>query len=63
MFEKLNLYINIKKMTLFQRRNSVSLSTFNQRPYLTLNNVGFGSILKSYDYTVFKNSYTKRYLF
>ena len=30
-----NLYINIKKMTVFQRRN-VSLSTLNQRRNLTL---------------------------
>ena len=31
-----NLYINIKKMTVFQRRNNVSLSTLNQRRNLTL---------------------------
>ena len=31
-----NLYINIKKMTVFQRRNNVSLSTLNQHRNLTL---------------------------
>ena len=37
MLEKLkNLYINVEKMAVFQRRNNVSLSALNQRQNLTL---------------------------
>ena len=36
MLEKLKLYINVEKITVFQRRNNVSLSTLNQRRKLTL---------------------------
>ena len=36
MLEKLSLYINIDGVTVFQRRNNVSLSTLNQRRNLTL---------------------------
>ena len=31
MLEKLKLYIKVEKITVFQRRNNVSLSTLNQR--------------------------------
>ena len=31
-----NLHINVEKITVFQRRNNVSLSTLNQRRDLTL---------------------------
>ena len=36
MLEKLSLYINIDGVTVFQRRNNISLSTLNQRRNLTL---------------------------
>ena len=36
-----NLYINIKKMTVFQRRNKVSLSTLNPRRNLMLKQLWF----------------------
>ena len=36
MLEKLKLYIKVEKITVFQRRNNVSLSTLNQRRNLTL---------------------------
>ena len=36
MLEKLNLYINLEKITEFKRQNNVSLSTQNQRRNLTL---------------------------
>ena len=34
--KNLNLYINVQKVRVFQRRNSVSLSALNQRRNLTL---------------------------
>ena len=43
-FEKLknyNLYINVEKITVFQRQNNVILSTLNQRWNLTLKQRGF----------------------
>ena len=36
MLEKLKSYINVEKVTVFQRRNDDSLSTLNQRRNLTL---------------------------
>ena len=36
MLEKLKSYINVEKVTVFQRRNDASLSTLNQRRNLTL---------------------------
>ena len=39
--ENYNLYINVEKITLFQRRNNVILSTWNQRWNLTLKQCWF----------------------
>ena len=55
-------------MTVFQRRHNVSLATLNRRWNLTLKQRWFWVDCKkllslTIDYTVFKNSYTKRYLF
>ena len=36
MLEKVKLYINVEKITVFQLRNNVSLSTLNQSRNLTL---------------------------
>ena len=36
MLDKLKSYINIEKITVFQRRNNVSLSTLNEGRNLTL---------------------------
>ena len=36
MLEKVKLYINVEKITVFQRQNNVSFSTLNQRRNLTL---------------------------
>ena len=41
MLEKLKLYINVEKITVFQRRSNVSLSTLNQRRNLTLKQCWF----------------------
>ena len=49
MLEKLKLYIKVEKITVFQRRNNVSLSTLNQRQNLNLKfNIDFGLTLKIY---------------
>ena len=56
----------MKKMSVFQHRNNVSLSTLNQRQNLTLKQCGFWVDSKKLTFdnsTVFKNSYIKRYLF
>ena len=49
---KISLYINIDEVTVFQRRNNVSLSTLNQRRNLTLKQrwfwVGTKNIFCSY---------------
>ena len=39
--KNLNLYINVQKVRVFQRRNSVSLSALNQRRNLTLKQCWF----------------------
>ena len=41
MLEKLKLYINVEKITVFQRRSNVSLSTLNQRRNLMLKQCWF----------------------
>ena len=43
MLGKLKFLFNVEKVTVFQRRNNVSLSTLNQRR----NNVDFGLTLKN----------------
>ena len=46
MLKKLKSLYNVEMIPVFQRRNNVSLSAFNQREILCSNNVDFGLVIK-----------------
>ena len=60
MLKKLNIYINIEKITVFQRRNNVSLSTLNQRRNFKLKQHWFWVYHKNIFVLIFCSSFDGR---